>query len=100
MGIAAVRAVGVYHSRCGGKRLLAFMVVGNNQVNPQLPAQLRLIDGGDTAVHGDDQLDALVVKLVDGDGVQAVALLQTAGNVAHRVGRRGGGENPSAGRWR
>ena len=86
MGIAAVRAVGVYHSRCGGKRLLALMMVGNNQVNPQLPAQLRLTDGGDAAVHGDDQLDALVVKLVDGDGVQAVALLQAAGNVAHRVG--------------
>ena len=62
------------------------MMVGDDEINAQLFTQLRLIDGGDAAVHGDDQLDALSVELVDGDGIQAVALLQTAGNVAHRVG--------------
>ena len=86
MGIAAVGAVGVYHGNCGGQRLLALMMVGDDEINAQLLTQLRLAHGGDAAVHGDDQLDALGVELVDSDGIQAVALLQTAGNVAHRVG--------------
>ena len=85
MGIAAIAAVGVHHSNRGGQRLLALMMVGDDEINAQLLTQLRLAHGGDTAVHGDDQLDALGVELVNGDGIQAVALLQTAGNVAHHI---------------
>ena len=51
----------------------------------QFPAQLRFVDGGDAAVHADDEVHALGVKLVDGDGVQTVALLQPGGDVADAV---------------
>ncbi len=86
VGIAAVGAVGVHHGHSLGEGVLAFVMVGDDQVDSQLPAQCRLLHGGDAAVHGDDELHALAGELPDGDGVQAVALLQTAGDVAAAVG--------------
>ena len=82
MGIAAVRPVGVNHRDCLGQGILAFVVVGDDQIHAQLFAQLSLGHGGNAAVHGDDELNPLVVKLVQGNGVQTVALLQPTGDVA------------------
>ena len=78
MGIAAIRPVGVNHRDCLGQGILAFVVVGDDQIH----AQLSLGHGGNAAVHGDDELNPLVVKLVQGNGVQTVALLQPTGDVA------------------
>ena len=57
----------------------------NHQVDTESAAHQGLFHGGDAAVHGDDQLHALGMELVDGDGVQAVALLQPPGDVAEAV---------------
>ena len=85
MGIAAIGAVGVHHSRGPGEDLLALMVVGNDQVDAKLVAQLRLCHGGDAAVYGDDELDSFAVELADGNGIQTVAFFQTAGDVADHI---------------
>ena len=77
------------------------MMVGDHQINVHFPAKLRFRHGGDAAVHGDDQFDALLVQLVDGDGIEAIALFQTAGYVgdavgavtAQKVGQQAGGGN-------
>ena len=61
------------------------MVVGDYQIDAQFPAKLRFLKGGDAAVHGDDQPHTLLMELMDGDGVQAVAFLQTAGDVGEAV---------------
>ena len=60
-------------------------MIGDDQRYAELPAILRLLDGGDAAVHRDNQPDALVRKLADGGAVQPVALLQTAGNMGNAV---------------
>ena len=86
VGVAAVVAVGVHHGNGLGQGILALMVVGDHQIHSQLPAQLRFGDGGDAAVHGDDELHAVLMELVQGDGVQTVALFQPAGDVADAVG--------------
>ena len=69
MGIAAVGPVGIHHSHSLRQDFLALVVVGDHQIHAQFPAQPGLFHGGDAAVHGDDQIDALFMKLVDGDGV-------------------------------
>ena len=66
--------------------VLALMVVGNDQVNAKLVTQLGFRNGGDAAVHGDNQFYALLMQIVDGDGVEPVALLQPSGDVADAVG--------------
>ena len=69
MGIAAVGAVRVHHC-CGiGQNFFAFVVVGDDQINAQFPAQLSFGNSGNSAVHGDDQLNALAMELMDGDGI-------------------------------
>ena len=101
VGIAAVGPVGVNHRDCLGQGVLAFVVVGNDQVHAQLLAQLSLGYGGNAAVHGDDELNPLVVELVQGDGVQTVAFFQAAGDVAdtaasvaaEKVRQKAGGGN-------
>ena len=85
--IAAVRAVGVDDRDRVGKLLLALVVVGDDEVDAELSAQLRLVVGRDSAVHRDDQIDLLAAELADGDLVEAVALLEP---------RRDVGDDPRA----
>ena len=69
MGVGAVGAMGIHHSHSFGQGVLALVVISDHQIDPQFFTELGLFHGGDTAVHGDDQLDAFCVKLVNGDGV-------------------------------
>ena len=86
VGVAAVCAVGVHHRNGLGQLILAFVVVGDDQIHPQLPAQPGFLNGGDAAVHRNNQGNALAFQLVQGNGVQAIALFQAAGDVADAVG--------------
>ena len=86
MGIAAVRPMGIHHRGGFRQGILAFVVIGDHQIDAQILAHPGFLDGGDTTVHGDDQLDAFCVELVNGDGVEAVAFLQPAGDVTDHVG--------------
>ena len=61
VGVAAVRPVGIHNCHGLGQDILAFMVVGDDQIDAQLPAQLRLGHGGDAAVYGDDEFDPFAV---------------------------------------
>ena len=101
MGIAIIGAVGVYHSHSLREDILAFMVIRNDQFHAHLLAQLGFFHGRDAAVHGDDQLDTLCGQLTDGNGIQTVAFLQSAGDVAdaictlrpQKMGQQAGGSN-------
>ena len=86
MGISPVNPVGVHHRNGLGQGILALVVIGDHQINAQLPAKLCLLYGGNAAVNGDNQLDTGGVELLNGDGVQAVALFQPAGDIADAVG--------------
>ena len=86
VGVAAVRPVGVHHRHGLGQLILALMVVGDDQIHSQLSAQPGFLNGGDSAVHRNDQGNTLVFQLVQGNGVQAVALFQAAGDVADAIG--------------
>ena len=85
MGIATVGPVGVHNGNGLGQGFLALMVICDHQIHSQLPAQFRFLHSGDTAVHGDDELYAFLMELMQGNGVQTVALLQPAGDVADAV---------------
>ena len=61
------------------------MMVGNDQPQAQRPGKAGLLLGGDAAVHGDEQAAAVVIKGLDGGGVQAIALAQTVGDVIGAV---------------
>ena len=76
------------------------MVVGDHQIHPQFPAEQSLVHGGNAAVHGDNQVNPSLMELADGDGVQAIAFFQPAGDVADHICTMDGEENPSAKRWR
>ena len=64
---------------------LALVMVGDDQVDAQLPAQGRFFYGGDAAVDRDDEPHMLRVQPGNGVAVQAVALFQTAGDVVAAV---------------
>ena len=57
------------------------VVVGDDQIDAELFGDLRLIDGGDAAVDGDDEGRAVAVELFDGLAVEAVALVDAVGDV-------------------
>ena len=82
VGVAVSGPVGVHHGHGLGQFRLADVVIGDDQVHAQIPAQLRLGHGGDAAVHSDDQGHSLVVKIRNGNGVQPVAFLQPARDIA------------------
>ena len=86
VGIGAVGAVGVHHGVGTGQGVLTFVVVRHHQADAQSGTQLRLLQGGDAAVDGDDQTNALLMEVKDGALVEAVALLQASGNVTDAVG--------------
>ena len=65
-----------------GKLELAFMVVGDDELHAELPAQSRLLVCRNAAVDGDDQLHILLVERPHGNFVEPVALFQPCGNVA------------------
>ena len=86
VGIGAVGTVGIHHGVGAGQGVLTFVVIRHHKADAQPGAQLRLPQGRDAAVDGDDHAHALSVQVVDGALVEAVALLQAAGNVADAVG--------------
>ena len=98
-GIGAVLAMGVHHGQGLGDLLLALVVVGDDKVDTLLPGIFHLMDGGDAAVHGDDQIHTLLGQMVHGPTVDAVALVQAVGDVidhmpplaAQIVGQQTGG---------
>ena len=81
----AVGPVGIHHGHRLGQGVLALVVVSDHQLHAQLPAQPGFLHGGDAAVHGDDEFYSFLMQLAQGDGVEAVALFQTAGDVADAV---------------
>ena len=100
-GIGAIPPAGVHH-RCGrGKLLFALVVVGDDDVQPQALGVLSLLDGGDAAVYSDDDRRALFSQPLHRPLVQAVALLQTIGDIgqnfatlaAEEIGKQTGGGN-------
>ena len=92
MRVAAVGTVGVHHCHRFRQDLFAFVVVSNHKVDAQLFAQLRFFHSGDAAVHGDNQPDAFFVQVLDGNGIQAVAFFQTAGDIADHIRAAGAQE--------
>ena len=78
-GIGAVPPPGVHHRQGGGQLLLALVVVGNDQIHPQLRGMAGLLHRGDPAVHGNDQGDRLGVEGVYGSAAQSVSLLHPVG---------------------
>ena len=73
--------MGVYHRHGIRQNTLAGVVVGDHHIHAQLTGEGHLIHGGDAAVHSDDQRDALSGQGGDGLPVQAIALLQPAGDI-------------------
>ena len=60
----------------------AFVVVGDDHVDAALQGVVRLVDGGDAAVDGDDERDIVgALEACDRVHVQAVALLDAVGDV-------------------
>ena len=60
----------------------ALVVVGDDHVDAALQGVVRLVDGGDAAVDGDDERDVVgALKARDRVHVQAVALLDAVGDV-------------------
>ena len=98
-GIGAVVPVGVHHRHGGGKGILTFVVVGDDDLQPQSVGMVGLGHGGDAAVHRDDHRDPLVFQFLHRLPVQAVALLQPVGDIgydfaplpAEKIGEQAGG---------
>ena len=86
VGIAAVGPVRIHNGHGLGQSFLALVVVGNHQIHAQLLAESGFFNGGDAAVHGDDERNPLFSQGMEGDGIQSVALFQAAGDIGHAVG--------------
>ena len=76
-------ALRVYDGHGVRDRLLAaLVVVGDDHVDAALQGVVRLVDGGDAAVDGDDERDVVgALEARDRVHVQAVALLDAVGDV-------------------
>ena len=77
--------MGVHHGDGVRELFFAFVVVGDDHVHTQAGGVSRLGQGGDAAVHGDDEGHALQRQLLHGLVVHAVALGETVGDVIAHV---------------
>ena len=73
-GIGAVRTMGVDHCGGIGQFVLAFVVVGDDDIHADAPGKIRLLEIGDAAVHAHQQPGPFQAQPGDGIGVQGVAL--------------------------
>ena len=78
--------MGVHHRRRLGQPVFTGVVVGDDQVHAQLPGIVGLVQGGDAAVHRDDEPHPLAGLGGHGLVVQAIALLQPPGDIGPHVG--------------
>ena len=85
VGIAVTLAMGVHHSHCLRQPVFALMVIGDDEIHAQLPAQRRLLHGGNAAVHRHNQGHALTGQEPDRRRVQTVALPHPSGDVGPAV---------------
>ena len=81
MGIAVVLPVGVHHSHSPGQGFLALMMICDNEIHTQRPAQRRLFHRRNSAVHRDNQSHPLPSQKPDCRLVQAVALPEPSWDV-------------------
>ena len=77
--------MGIHHCHCVGQLGFAFVVIRHHKIDAQFPAEIRLFNGGDAAVHGDDQIHILFLQHPNGGNVQAVAFLQPGGDIPDTV---------------
>ena len=84
-GVGAVAPAGVHHGHRLRQYLLALVVVGDDQVQSDLPREAGLLHAGDAAVDGDHQGHALVPEGPQCVPPQAVAVLDAAGDVLDAV---------------
>ena len=84
-GVGAVAAAGVHHRSGLGQDVLALVVVGDDQIQADLPGVAGLLHAGDAAVHGDHQAHPPVPEGAQGLPPQAVAVLHPAGDVLQTV---------------
>ena len=81
MRVGVIPAVGIHHGNGAGQLVLTLVVVGDDEIDSLIPAEQGLPVGGDAAVHGDNQGDALGFQGRNGLFVEAVALLDSAGDI-------------------
>ena len=96
VGIRAVVPLRVDDGERRRQRRARLVVVGDDEVEPELARAQRRFHAADAAVDRDDQLRALGVQPIDRGGLQAVAVLQALGDevadvAAQQLERRGAG---------
>ena len=74
VGTGTIRPVGIDHRRRPGQAFSRLMVIRYHQSHAQLGDQLRLRQGGNAVVHGDNEGNPLLCQFPDGGFVHAVAL--------------------------
>ena len=86
VGIAVPGLLAVDHGDGVRQRVgLALVVIGDDHVHADGLGVLGLLQGGDAAVHGDEQTDPFCPETVQRGTVEAVAFLVAVGNIAHAL---------------
>ena len=75
-----IRAFGVDDCQSPGQGLLAFMVIGHNDIDPLGHAVGDFLCRGDAVIHRDDEIHALFHQGFHRRQIHAVALLQAVGD--------------------
>ena len=83
-GIAASREPGMDEHGRLGERWPEAVVVGDDQIDPEIAGHRRLGGAGDPAVDGDHELRPLRRQAAERLGVEAVALLEAVGHIPLR----------------
>ena len=85
-GIAAAGQPRVYDGRRFGQLRARLVVVGDDQLQAQLPGHIRLVHAADAAVDRNEQFGLLRGQRADGVAVQSIAFVNAMGNVIAHVG--------------
>ena len=81
VGIGAVVAFAVEHSRGGWQPVVGRVVVADDEVDAERLGVCHFVDGFDAAVECNNQRETIVVCVVDGFVRNAVTLVVAVGNV-------------------
>jgi hypothetical protein len=85
IGIIAVGAVRVEHGQSVGKIALGKVMVRDNAVHTQHRGSFNHLEGLDTRVDADNELDTFLRRLLDHRRLHPVPILKTPWNVIARV---------------
>jgi hypothetical protein len=85
VGVLAIVPLRIDDGMCIRELVIGFVMIGNDQVESELPCPPRCLGAANAAVDGNDDVYAVGVQSLECRRLQAISVPQTFGNEVHHL---------------